>query len=732
MRPLPISLIEPRVRVIKKTIPIVALVCLTFAAAEAYAQTKIDPYLDLDSAQETAKALSISVIPPTAERKPAADVFIKTSDADKTRAAVHAAGGSVRAEVSGILTASIPADAIFRIAAANEVSFIEAAKPVSKDNDVAMAELGVPEVHAGTGLPSSYTGSGVVIGIIDTGIDYRHDDFQNTDGKSRILNIWDQTRQGGPAPTEIGDSYGTECSAQSIASGSCAMIDVDGHGTHVAGIAAGRDDTYGGVAPDANIIVVKYDSSLDLQSGYADAIFSTKICDAAYYVFAKAEALGMPAVVNLSLGTHIGAHDGTSLFEECLGGLTRGHAGRALVAAAGNEYSSDPTYTGIHAGAEVKDSTVASNFVIRSVTRDRIYYIDLWGTAGSNLSVGLVARSGALGAATRESSDMAGPAETVSGSFINGQVKYMINATETASALNGKQHVGIRIVLDQALTNPENYSFDLVVSGTGVFDAWLFPDKPSRSVQFTSVSGSGNGDWEYVPGDRTKSIAIPATARDVIAVAGYTTRNRWTASALTWTFSGQELGSILNFSSSGPTATPEATGVKPEIAAPGGMIASALSSSATVSAQTLLDDNQHFLQAGTSMAAPFVAGTIALMFQANPNFTGDDVEGFITQSAYADPFVGTAPNDRWGYGKLDILKAMEIAVNGKASGSFDVSGSATLPKDDSSGSSGGCSMASPVASQGSTCVELFLVAIGACAIAAMRRRVKIGSGIRSS
>ncbi|MFA5812152.1 MAG: S8 family serine peptidase, partial [bacterium] len=155
-------------------------------------------------------------------------------------------------------------------------------------------------------------------------------------------------------------------------------------------------------------------------------------------------------------------------------------------------------------------------------------------------------------------------------------------------------------------------------------------------------------------------------------------------------------------------------------------------SSATVSAQTLLDDNQHFLQAGTSMAAPFVAGTIALMFQANPNFTGDDVEGFITQSAYADPFVGTAPNDRWGYGKLDILKAMEIAVNGKASGSFDVSGSATLPKDDSSGSSGGCSMASPVASQGSTCVELFLVAIGACAIAAMRRRVKIGSGIRSS
>ena len=234
----------------------------------------------------------------------------------------------------------------------------------------------------------------MIVGIIDTGIDYNHEDFMDADGNSRILSIWDQKRHGGPSPTEIQGSYGTECDSESISDGSCPMIDSDGHGTHVAGTAAGRDPVYGGVAPDANIIVVSYDSSLDLGSGYADTIFSTNICQAAYYVFEKASELGMPAVVNLSLGTHIGPHDGTSLFEECLSGLVNGASGRAIVAAAGNEYSDDTYYTGIHAGFEVSNSIAATNFVIRQTSRDRIYYMDIWGAPGSDLSIGLAIHNG--------------------------------------------------------------------------------------------------------------------------------------------------------------------------------------------------------------------------------------------------------------------------------------------------------------------------------------------------
>ena len=109
------------------------------------------------------------------------------------------------------------------------------------------------------------------------------------------------------------------------------------------------------------------------------------------------------------------------------------------------------------------------------------------------------------------------------------------------------------------------------------------------------------------------------------------------------------------------------------------MIASTKSSQAAVSSQVLMDDGEHFLQSGTSMAAPFVAGTIAMMFQHNPNFTHDDVRSIIIQSAYVDSSVPAVPHDRWGNGKLDVLKAIEIAMSSEASGVFDANGSIVAP-----------------------------------------------------
>ena len=352
--------------------------------------TKIDPYLSTSKATTSLKAMKLSSASDQAEDAESdVSVFIKSVDANITRSNIQDAGGQVHTIIGNIITASISPSSIGVIAGGEEVVFVEAGKPVKSSNDIAGSEVSVGEAHAGTQLPAGYTGSGVIVGIIDTGIDYNHEDFMDADGNSRILSIWDQKRHGGPSPEEIQNSYGTECDSESINDGSCPMVDNDGHGTHVAGTAAGRHPVYGGVAPDANIIVVSYDSSLDLGSGYADTIFSTNICQAAYYVFEKATALGMPAVVNLSLGTHIGPHDGTSLFEECLSGLVNGAAGRAIVAAAGNEYSDDTYYTGIHAGFEVSDNATATNFVIRKASRDRVYYIDIWGAHGSDLSIGL-------------------------------------------------------------------------------------------------------------------------------------------------------------------------------------------------------------------------------------------------------------------------------------------------------------------------------------------------------
>ncbi len=714
---------------VKSTISTISAICLISLASTAGASDKLDAFFDLTETGAPIKAMGIgaNAIADTAAIDIAQSLFIKSVRPDETRTAIVEMGGQVHMIVGQILTATIPTSMIAGLAEMDAVQFVEADKPLQRKSDVAGTEIGVTEIHAGTaGLPVAFTGKNVVVGVIDTGIDYTHPDFRDADGNNRILSIWDQNRGGGPTPEELEFSFGTECDSASITDGICPLFDSDGHGTHVSGIAASRNEAYRGVAPDANIIVVSYDSSLELDSGYANPIFSTKICQAAYYIFTKADELGLPAVINLSLGTHIGPHDGTSLFEECLSGLIQGSAGRAIVAAAGNEHTTDTTYTGIHAGGDI-DGTSATNFEIREITSDRIYYIDFWGTSGSDLSAGLAVRSGSLDddAPVVGFTDLIAPGDRRSGSLLDGKIRYVINARETASALNGKPHIGVRIILDSSFQNVSNYSFDLVVKGQGHFDAWLFPDKPAATVQFTSTAGTHAGSdgatWTYLPGDRQSSVAVPATARDIIAVAGYASRTQWEGGPGCCRVSHQ-LDDLLSFSSAGPSADPAATGSKPDIAAPGGMIASTLSGLTTPNSLLMMSDGAHFLMAGTSMAAPFVTGTIALMFSADPNYTHTDVKRFLLETAYVDEKVSGGSADRWGAGKLDALAAMELALQNAASGSFDANEGLAPPDSAGGAKKAGCTL-SPAAPFGNG-LEWMLIGLALTPIAIASRRRK--------
>ena len=206
------------------------------------------------------------------------------------------------------------------------------------------------------------TGQGTVVGVVDTGIDLANQDFQTIAG-TRIVDLWDQdacpTQDLNGCPTQPpnsgGYTYGAECSQASINSATCGPFlygatcedppdvnndnwlpeeDCDGHGTHVAGIAAanGRAASptiYIGVAPQADLVIVKSDGSL------ADVI------DGVDYVFKVAAARGEPASVNLSLGTYEGPHDGSDMFETMLDALTG--AGRLITVAAGNEATNNAT-----------------------------------------------------------------------------------------------------------------------------------------------------------------------------------------------------------------------------------------------------------------------------------------------------------------------------------------------------------------------------------------------------
>lgn len=699
----------------KQIFPLICgAVLAAFISQPAFSQQKVDPFLKVFPATSSGMETG-GLFKATAVSLPFYNVFIKTEDIDATKEAVESQGGRVKIATGKILTALVPEAAIEDLAGRKEVVFIEAAKPISIHNDIAMNEINANEVHQGVEVSSALTGANTIVGIVDTGVDYGHDDFRDASGKSRILYAWDQMASGGVGPSEINNTYGVECDAGDMSRGDCPMDDDSGHGTHITGIAAGRDETYGGVAPDASIIAVRYKAELEFDNGYAKTIFSTTICEGAYYIFKKAEKLGLPAVVNLSLGTHIGPHDGTSLFEECLDSLVDGSSGRVIVVAAGNETSADSFYTGLHAGYEVTGD-MATNFWAKSFSAGRIFYLDIWGSSDSDLSFGLQIKEGSQGGSqVVDRSEMANPGESKSGSFVGGKISYEINASERESPLNGKPHVGITLVFSDSVSKPDQYNFDLLVSGRGHFDAWWYPDKPANTVNFTTMSGA-RGGRTFVAGDRAMSVAIPATAKNVIGVAAYTTRNKWDQGENCCQVSYAE-GDLVGFSSVGPSANPAITGQKPEISAPGAMIASAMAGGIAADSMLVMSDGKHMLMAGTSMAAPFVAGAAALILSANPNYTYEDIERYITQDAYVDDKVGEAPNDSWGYGKLDVLGAVKAAIGGGASGS-SIDGNQSLNQPEATGSASSCQLAA----QSSQGAAIIFFMIGFTSVALLTRR----------
>lgn len=256
-------------------------------------------------------------------------------------------GGRVSTIAGDILTAEMPLTAVAALGENEQVHFIQASTKSALKMNLSHVEIGANQVHAGSGLSQSYTGDGVVVGVLDSGIDWKHEDFDWSNGSSRIQYLWDMSGTSNPPS---GYAYGTEYTKANIDAGQCSEIDGDGgygHGTHVTGTAAGSGNAhsdYPGVAPESDIIFVKGIRDHNSNGGFSDS----DVIDGCAYIFAKAQQMGQPAVINLSLGGHYGSHDGTSLYEQGLDNLTG--PGKIIVAAAGNE-GSDLIHTGYTAQA---------------------------------------------------------------------------------------------------------------------------------------------------------------------------------------------------------------------------------------------------------------------------------------------------------------------------------------------------------------------------------------------
>ncbi|MDD5264648.1 MAG: S8 family serine peptidase [Candidatus Bipolaricaulis sp.] len=500
------------------------------------------------------------------------------------------------------------------LAGDERVVYIEPSWKTRPALDTSVAASGGTAVHA---LTPSVLGEGVVIGFVDTGIDYEHPDFRvDVDGdgveeSTRILAIWDQTYGLVGAEYDEDDIEADLAFGYGPGEGAVREKDSSGHGTHVASIAAGdgSSSSYGfvGMAPRAWIVAVK------------TSFYTADILEGVEYIFDKAEALGAPAVVNLSLGGHDGPHDGTSLFERALTALANG-AGRVIVVSAGNE--GDDT---IHVSGMLQSGTKT----FQVTPDDWQTELTLWYPGNAGFAVTVTSPSG--GTATASVGASSGYVITADG------VAYVDNASDGVNANNGDREVYVRL---SGVTAGEVWSVTVQqVFGSGSFDAW--------------VTSSGS----IVNGDSVSTIDEPGNAEGVITVGAWTTKSTWPSQVGTQDFSASyELSALWDSSSQGPTRDGRR---KPDLTAPGAWICAAMSTSASELEYLVHTDGVHVMNLGTSMAAPHVAGAAALLLSLDGTLTGEEVLARLTSTARRDAYTGTTPNVRWGYGKLDVAAAVE-------------------------------------------------------------------------
>jgi len=534
---------------------------------------------------------------------------------DRTFRGTSLHGIPVKVSTGTIVGVSATIQQILTLLEDQGVIYIEQSWPTSPTLDVSVPAIAADVAHSSS--PAA-KGADVIVGAIDTGIDYTHLDFRydsEGDGfeeSSRIIAILDQSY----------GTFGTEYSRQDIETdlanghgsneGIVRQKDTDGHGTHVMGIAAGdgssSSEGFVGVAPEAWIVMVK------------TTYFTSDILAGVEYIFDLADALGLPAVVNLSLGGHEGPHDGTSLFEQGMDELVQG-PGRVIVVSAGNEGDQS-----IHASGTLLGNT--SSFGINPDGWDA--ELNMWYPGSSQFTVSISPPSG---------SAIVAPWGTDSGIVQTafGAVR-IDNASSGISPNNGDHEVFIRL---SGLSGSGQWHVTVTDTGGngGRYDVWI-------------TSGSA----DIVNGNYSSTIDEPGNARDVITVGSFNSKAIWPSLSGDQDFlSNHPLSVLSSFSSQGPTRDGR---TKPEICAPGAWIGAALSGDAQWQGYLVNPDGVHTMELGTSMAAPHVSGAAALLLSINPQLTAEEVRVLLTGTAARDGFTGAVPNNRWGWGRLDVAAAV--------------------------------------------------------------------------
>lgn len=523
--------------------------------------------------------------------------IISGDSVDKVAESVDKLGGKYEDLGYNFGIVTIPVDKLIDLALNPSIQYIELPKSLYTTDSEANRVSCIPQAVSSYDLD----GEGILVGFIDTGIDYTHPAFINDDGTTRIKYIYD-LEQGG----KIYDSETINKALQSANPSSVVnSVDLVGHGTHVAGIACAGgkiDKKFYGVAPKSSIAMVK--------AARTRFALSTQIMRGLKFLNDKSKELGLPLVVNMSLSTNDGAHNGSSLLERYIS-ITAALERQTIVIAAGNEGEAAHHISGtlnpennVYFNVGDAETIIALNIYKSILPRISIEIISPSGISSGEIFLAEGFRSGRIGESIYEIYDT-GPKPF----DISGEIGIMLRGVN-AFVSSGQWKLTIRRINDYK----------------GNFNIWL------------PISEGLNVTTKFLDPTINNTLGIPATVINIISVGSYNylTNNISPFSGRGETFIGQY--------------------IKPDIVAPGENIYSTI------------PEKSYDRKTGTSMATPNVTGICALMMQwgivkkNDPYLYGERLKYYLIIGAKKERRDISYPDSAWGYGEVCAYNSLRATM----------------------------------------------------------------------
>lgn len=497
-------------------------------------------------------------------------------------------------------------DRIEALASLPEVEFVEKPKSLYFQVDVGRQVSCIDAVQE---APYDLTGRGVLVGIVDSGIDLANPDFRNEDGTTRVAALWDQADREYTAK-EINDFLNAEGTGQPAVQQPLSA-DSSGHGTAVAGIAAGNGRgsegrRYRGAAPESELVIVKMKSP---QPGGFPR--TTELMTGVDYLIRKAQEMRMPVAVNISFGNTYGPHDGSSLVEQYLNDVSAIWK-NVICIGTGNE----GTAAGHAAGIVSDEEETVQELAVQE--REQPFGLQIWKSYTDEIDISIISPAG----------EQAGPFREKTGAQ-----RYLTGSTELLVYYGEPKPYSVRQEIFIAFLPMRDYVDSgvwqivltprLIVAGT--YQMWL----PAQAAL--------NVGTAFLTPDGMSTLTVPSTAARAVTVAAYDGR----------TFS------YADFSGRGPSAVYESAGVpKPDVAAPG------------VDVNAPVPGGGYRAFTGTSFAVPFAAGGAALLMEwgivrgNDPYLYGEKVKAYLRRGARQLPGYRKWPNAQLGYGALCVRDSL--------------------------------------------------------------------------